>query len=106
MGRKKRNNDQVTRHPNRNENKNIRGKKEVMEEQRVMREGYDLNWFSPTEKQKESVYSICDNDLTLCAASSGCGKTTTAVYQALKMLQEGSYKKILFVKTANESADD
>jgi len=106
MGRKKRNNDQVTRHPNRNENKNIRGKKEVMEEQRVMREGYDLNWFSPTEKQKEIVYSICDNDLTLCAASSGCGKTTTAVYQALKMLQEGSYKKILFVKTANESADD
>lgn len=107
MSRKKRNADnRVTRHPNRNDNKQSRGNKEVMEEQRVMREGYDLEWFSPTEKQKEIIYSICDNDLTLCAASSGCGKTTTAVYQALKMLQAGQYKKILFVKTANESADD
>lgn len=111
-GRSRRNNNEgeTTRHPNRNADKHEsrvdRGNRELIEEQRVSREGYTLDWFKPTVKQKEIVYSICDNDLTLCAASSGCGKTTTAIWQALKEVQSGRYKRILFIKTPNESADD
>lgn len=114
MSRKQRkqrsnNNNQVTRHPNRNskhESRAERGNKELMDEQRVKREGYNLAWFSPTEKQKEIIQSMCVNDLTLCSASSGCGKSTTVIWQALKDLKDGYYKRILFIKTANESADD
>ena len=113
MSRKQRkrsnNNNQVTRHPNRkdkHESRVERGNKELLDEQRVKREGYNLNWFSPTEKQREIVHSMCVNDLTLCSASSGCGKSTTVIWQALKDLKDGYYKRILFIKTPNESTDD
>lgn len=114
MARKKRNkgteSSQTTRHPNRVKDKHVsrveRGNRELVEEQRTRREDYDLDWFKPTTKQKEIIYSMCDNDLTLCAASSGTGKTTTAIWQGLKEVKSGNFKRILFIKTPNESTDD
>lgn len=96
----------LERHPNRNTSKVSRGNRELVEEQRINKESYNLDWFSPTVKQKEIIYSMCDNDLTLVSASSGCGKSTTVIWQALKDLRAGLYKNILFIKTANESSDD
>ena len=101
---------QTTRHPNRTTDKHLsrveRGNRELVKEQLTRREDYDLDWFKPTAKQKEMIYSICDNDLTLCAASSGCGKSTTAIWQGLKELRNGTFKRLLFIKTPNESTDD
>lgn len=95
----------VGKHRNR-QAKQMNGERQIMEEKQAAGEQYKMDWFKPTTKQQELIDSVCENDLTLCSASSGCGKTTTAVYQALRMLQSGKYKKILFVKTPNESTDD
>lgn len=98
------------RHPNRNtgkgESRAERGNRQLAEDQQTRRDDYDLSWFKPTSKQKEIIYSICDNDLTLCSASSGTGKTTTAIWQGLKEVKAGNFKRILFIKTPNESTDD
>lgn len=120
MARKKRNSRKTrgntgtpsaqVRHPNRNPDKGEcraeRGNRQLIEDQQTRREDYDLSWFNPTEKQKEIVYSMCVNDLTMVQSGSGCGKSTTAVWQALKMLKNGDFKKILLVKTASEDSPD
>lgn len=82
------------------------GTRQCMEEQRAKREEYKLDWFHPTEVQQEIVYSMIEDDLTLVSASSGCGKSTTVIWQALKELKQGNYNQIVFVKTPNESSDD
>ncbi len=101
---------ETTRHPNRNVDKHEsrvdRGNRELMEDQQTRREDYDLSWFKPTEKQKEIIYSMCVNDLTMVQSGSGCGKSTTAIWQALKMLKDGEFKKILLIKTASEDSPD
>ena len=98
------------RHPNRNTDKGEsrvdRGNRQLIEDQQTRREDYDLSWFKPTEKQKEIVYSMCVNDLTMVQGGSGCGKSTTAIWQALKMLKDGDFKKILLIKTASEDSPD
>lgn len=98
------------RHPNRNtakgESRAERGNRQLVEDQQTRREDYDLSWFKPTEKQKEIVYSMCVNDLTMVQSGSGCGKSTTAIWQALKMLKDGDFKKILLIKTASEDSPD
>lgn len=103
-------NVEVSRHPNRNTDKHIsrveRGNRELVEEQQTRREDYDLSWFKPTDKQKEIVYSMCVNDLTMVQGGSGCGKSTTAIWQALKMVKNGDFKKILLIKTASEDSPD
>lgn len=113
MARKKRNNQgggKVTRHANRNTDKHTsrcdKGMRDIAEDQRVNNESYTLDWFNPTKGQQEVVRSMIENDLTLVQASSGAGKSTTVIWQALKDLKAGYYKKILFVKTPNESSDD
>lgn len=116
MARKKRgssnksNKSEITRHPNRNPDKHLtrveRGNKGVADDHMVNNESYSLEWFKPTESQQELVRSMIENDLTLVQGSSGSGKSTTVIWKALKDLKAGHYKKILFVKTPNESSDD
>lgn len=119
MSRKKRNlvtQGLPTRHSNRKgkrgsieqvvETRSERGTREVIEEQRVNREDYNLAWFKPTLTQKEIIRSICENQLTAVQGSSGCGKSTTAIFQSLKLLKEGKFDKILFIKTPSEDGDD
>ena len=108
--RKANNNGQaVTRHPNRTDKHTSRaekGMKDIANDHKINNESYSLDWFSPTEGQQDVVRSMIENELTLVQASSGAGKSTTVIWQALKDLKAGYYKSILFVKTPNESSDD
>jgi predicted ribonuclease YlaK len=88
------------------ESKTSEGSRLIVEEQRTERESYKLDWFKPTEAQGDIIYSLCQDDITIVQGSSGCGKSTTAIWQALKDVQAGLYRKIVFVKSATESADD
>lgn len=121
MARKKNSSDTPSRHVNRNaqQDKTGRGKVKdrhgsrtqagtelVMSERAANNEDYKLDWFKPTEAQKEIIYSMCTDDCTLVSASSGCGKSSSAIWQGLKELRRGAYKKILFIKTPNVASDD
>jgi phosphate starvation-inducible protein PhoH len=98
--RKGRGKDQVR------EDKVNQGNQQIKDEIAANREQYDTSWFKPTEAQKEIIYSMCTNPLTLCQGVSGCGKSTTAIAQALKELKSGRYRQIIFIKTASETSDD
>lgn len=93
-------------HQDRHESRTQRGTEMIMSERAVNNEDYKLDWFKPTELQKEIIYSMVEDDLCVVEGSSGVGKTTTAIWQGLKELKRGTFKKILFVKTANEAGDD
>lgn len=82
------------------------GEELVLSERAVANEDYKLDWFKPTETQQEVIYSMHENDCTLVSASSGCGKSTTVIWQGLRDLKRGVFKKILFIKTPNEAGDD
>jgi predicted ribonuclease YlaK len=82
------------------------GLDEIANDQLVARQDYNLSWFKPTETQKAIIMSMCCNDLTAVQGSSGTGKSTTVIWQALQDLKRGMYKKILFIKTPAEQGDD
>lgn len=88
------------------EDKVNQGNQQIKEEMAASREQYDTSWFKPTEAQKEIIYSMCTNPLTLVQGSSGSGKSTTAIAQALKELKSGRYRQIVFIKTPSETSDD
>jgi len=69
---------------------------------------WDLEWFKPTEKQKEIGYKLDseDVDIVLVNASAGCGKTSAAIHKALSDVRKGKFKSIRFVKTPAEYGDD
>ena len=98
--------DRWAKKGDRHEQRALQGSELIASERAVNNEDYKLDWFKPTEAQKDIIYSMCTNDCTLVAASSGCGKSTTAIWQGLKDLKRGEFKKIIFVKTAVESTDD
>lgn len=109
MQKKKRNRQNVQenkRNKMSHEDRTNSGTRQIVEEQRTKREEYKLDWFKPTETQKDIIYSMIQDDLTLVQGSSGCGKSTTIIWQALKDLKAGVYDKIVFVKTPVESTDD
>lgn len=66
---------------------------------------YNLSWFHPQGKQILYANEIDAYDTLLVQAASGTGKTTLAVWKGLGMLGK-KYKKIMFIKTPNESGDD
>ncbi|ASV41290.1 PhoH family protein [Vibrio phage ICP1_2006_E] len=90
----------------RNENKVMQGQRQIAEEYVTDNQDYRLDWFQPTEEQKDIIYSMCVNDLTSVQAPSGCGKSTTVIWQGLNDLKRGVYKTIIFVKAPDESGDD
>lgn len=94
------------RKEDKHESRARQGTEAIMSDRAAQVEDYKLDWFKPSEGQKDIIFSMVVDDLTLVAASSGCGKSTTAIWQGLKELKKGNFKKILFVKTANEAGDD
>ena len=50
------------------------------------------------ERQKEFQNSIKNKEITICTGLAGSGKTFIALYNALKLLDQG-YKKIILVKS-------
>lgn len=67
---------------------------------------YKLDEFHPTEKQQEIVRSMILNDLTVANGRAGTGKTSTALWQALRMLKAGEFRKLIFLKNPTEVGDD
>jgi phosphate starvation-inducible protein PhoH len=67
---------------------------------------FNLDWFQPTAIQHEIVQSYYYNDLTCVQGSSGTGKSTTAIWLALKDLKDRRVNKIIFCKTPAELGDD
>lgn len=104
------------RHSNRNNNrkgkweknqtKQAVGTEEIINEQQVASQDFNLSWFKPTTTQKDIIMSMCCNDLTAVQGSSGTGKSTTVIWQALQDMKRGIYDKVVFIKTPNESGSD
>lgn len=90
----------------RHQNKVQQGMEQIINDHTVNNQDYNLGWFKPTETQKDIIMSMCCNDLTAVQGSSGTGKSTTVIWQALQDLKRGMYKKILFIKTPSEQGDD
>ena len=87
-------------------NKQEQGNLEIATDQKTASENYKLSWFKPTITQKEIIESMCCNELTAVQGSSGTGKSTTVIWQALQDIKGGHYSRIVFVKTPDESGDD
>lgn len=118
MLRKNSHSTQITQHTNRNSGKRTkkntdthtvkteRGMQQICKDNSVKGEEYKLSWFKPSDAEKEIIYSMCQNDLTVVQGGSGCGKSTTAIFQALHELKKNHYKQLIFVKTPSEIGDD
>lgn len=78
----------------------------VADEERKHQSHYRLDWFHPTPIQETIVESYMYNDLTAVQGSSGTGKSTTIIWQALTDLKDRHYNKIIFCKTPAELGDD
>lgn len=76
-----------------------RGEQQVNSERAVCNEEYDLSWFKPSVAQKSIIYGMSNHRCTIVEAPSGCGKSSTIIFQALKMMKTGKFDKILFIKT-------
>ncbi|ATN93502.1 PhoH family protein [Pseudoalteromonas phage J2-1_QLiu-2017] len=94
------------RRQERRQAKQNQGEIQVLDDQKAKYEEYKLEWFRPTERQLDIVYGMSSSPCTLVQGGSGCGKSTTAIWQALKMLKAGHYSKIVFIKTPSEDGDD
>lgn len=76
-----------------------RGNEQLRSERETKSEDYDLSWFHPTQAQSDIIRSLSTKDCTLVDGASGTGKSTTIIYQALKWLKMGEYRKIIFIKS-------
>ena len=65
-----------------------------------------LDWFIPTEDQKKIIESMDDHDLTIVKAPSGCGKSATVLWKALKEYRVRNFNKIIIIKNPTEAGDD
>lgn len=83
-----------------------RGEQGIAEDNTSQQQDFNLSWFKPTPSQQQIVRSIQYNLLTAVQGSSGTGKSTTAIWTALKLLKEGHFKNIVFIKSAAEYGDD
>lgn len=109
MAKSGKNINKEQRHPNRQskrDSKQAQGNQELADESKFNSEEYKLNWFKPTDTQKDIILSMCQNDLTAIQGSSGTGKSTTVIYQALQDLKRGLYKQMVFIKTPVECGSD
>lgn len=83
----------------------FRGIVQEVENIKASTEKYNLSWFQPSARQQDIVDAIDQYDWVGVQAPSGCGKTTTVVWKALKLLGK-DYRKIIFVKNPTEAGDD
>jgi phosphate starvation-inducible PhoH-like protein len=60
-----------------------------------------------SQKQKD-YFDICrdeDTKLVICDGPAGTGKTLLSMYAALRLIKQGKYKNILYVRSAVDSAE-
>ncbi len=88
------------------EARHLRGERQIIEEQRTQREGYNLGWFKPVLSQPLIVQSMEERDLTIIDSPSGTGKTSTVLWKALSELQEDYYSHLVLIKTPTEVGTD
>lgn len=67
---------------------------------------WKLDWFKPTPKQQEALDKFDNSSYNILDASSGCGKTTVALWYALNNYRKGNFKRLFFIKNPTESGDD
>lgn len=65
-----------------------------------------LDWFKPNQWQQGIVSGMKHTYCTLVHGKSGTGKSTTAIWYGLKLMQEKQFRKLVFIKTPSESGDD
>ena len=82
----------------RHDQRQIRGDNQVSKERTICNEDYDLSWFKPSAAQKEIIYGMSNHSCTVVSAPSGCGKSSTIIFQALKMMKTGKYEGILLLQ--------
>jgi len=82
------------------------GNQQIIDERKTAAEKFNTGWFKPTDKQMLALDCYEVNDLSLIQGVSGSGKSTTAIYYALKALSVGKYRQIIFIKTASETTND
>lgn len=83
-----------------------RGNEQLRAERDIAREEFNLSWFHPSIKQNEILASIDNTPCTLIDGRSGTGKSTTTIFKALKLVQSGKYRKIIFIKTPTQLGVD
>jgi len=86
--------------------KKDRGDSRVIDKKESFQKEWDLDWFHPSDKQKDIRTSFYDNHLTVVQGSTGTGKSATAIWIALKEYREGNFDKIILIKNPTESGDD
>lgn len=64
----------------------------------------DFKWHAKpvkclNERQKEFINSIKNNDITFCISGPGAGKTMMAVWQSLRLIEKGLFKKLVLVRS-------
>lgn len=84
----------------------VRGNQQLAELQSYKTQKYDLDWFKPIGRQQEIVDAVDQYDWVCVEAPSGVGKTSCIIWKALNLLQQGRYKKIVFVRGVMEVGDD
>jgi predicted ribonuclease YlaK len=67
---------------------------------------WKLNWYCPQGRQNDIIDAMDNHDLTIVNAPSGCGKSSTVIYKALQDYRKGTYRKVVLIKNATESADE
>lgn len=67
---------------------------------------WNLDWFQPKGLQIDCVEAIEKNIFTIIDGSSGCGKTSTALWWALHQIKNQNYNHLVFIKNATEVGDD
>lgn len=84
------------------------GEKELAEARmkKVFNNDYQFDWFNPDGQQQFIIDSFYESTFTIVDAPSGCGKTSCALYLALKEYRIGNYSKIIFIKNPTEAGDD
>lgn len=87
------------------QDREFQGIVQEVENAKASNEKYNLAWFQPSARQQDIVDAIDQYDWVGVQAPSGCGKTTTVVWKALKLLGK-DYRKIIFVKNPTEAGDD
>lgn len=67
---------------------------------------WKLDWFHPAGKQIFVQDSFLERTFTLVDGSSGTGKTSVALWLALKELKHGRINNLVFLKNPTEVGDD
>lgn len=78
----------------------------VIDKKEAFQKDYDFSHFHPTDGQKNMLENIDRHPLTIVQAPSGCGKSATAIFKALKEYRVGNYDRIMLIKNPTEAGDD